>query len=132
MDWVTKKLESRGAKEMTKKDRKSVLWVGSGIELIIITFLIIFVGIVWLKLTISLYLLTTLIFTIIIIEKDIFDPPDFVFTITVTIHLIFFILSIILVIAATPYRGKNQMKIRSAKLKRLIRKSKFDKLKFWK
>jgi len=131
MDWVTKKLESRGAKEMTIKDRNAVLWVGCGIELILITILMIFIGIVWLKLTISLYLLITLLTTIVIIEKDI-DAPDFMFLIIVPIHLIFFLSSIALVIAATPYRGKNEMKIRKHKLKRLIRKSKFDKLKFWK
>jgi len=132
MDRITKKLESRGAKEMTIRDRKATLYLGIVTELIIITLIMTFVGIMWLKLAISIYLLITLIITMIIIETDKIDPPDFLFVAIVTIHLFFFILSIWLIIEITPYRGDNPMKLRKEKLRKLIRKSKFEKLKFWK
>lgn len=47
-------------------------------------------------------------------------------------HILVFILSCYLSYKIMPYRGDDQMKLRKVKLKRLIRKSRWDKLKFWK
>jgi len=47
-------------------------------------------------------------------------------------HIMIFLLSFYLTLKIMPYRGHDPMKLRRVKLKKLIRKSKFNKLKFWK
>jgi len=131
MDWITRTLEKRGAKEMTKNDRRNTLILGILFELITIAIILLSVKFLLLKLIISVYILITLGITYYIIEKD-FNPPEFILIIIATLPLFYFILAIYIMLSITPYRGNDPMKLRKEKLRILIRKSKYNKLKFWK
>lgn len=126
-------LEKIGFKNITKSDRNLSICLICFFYIIVFTlpFLIFDKSYIPLFLISGMLLSFVVFFISIFISGKSFDNV-LLFTGILSLIIPIMIISIWITIKITPYRGNNPLMLRTHKIKYLIRKSKYNKLKFWK
>jgi len=134
IDYHIEKLENLGIDDITKKEEYFAFGILIVFHLLLYLFLFLIIPIKSISIPlISALFIISVIFVWLDYKDEYGDYEDTLSLFGLGITIIpLTIIVYYLLMKFVPYRGNNKMRIRQAKLKMLIRKSRINKLKFWK